>query len=69
MIFTNPMELSPNAALALVLPLCAAVGLVYKTIRVRYLRQLPLAVLWLWVMVVMGLAALGVVFYLLVTYA
>ena len=40
-IFTSPMNLSFEAELWLLLPLLAAVGLVYKTIRIDDLRRLP----------------------------
>ncbi len=52
----------------LVLPLLAVVAVVYKTIRVRHLRQLPLQVLALWAYMLVGLLALAAVFYVLVEY-
>ena len=65
MIFEYPMEMSPSTALSLVLPLCATVAVVYKAVRVKTLRQLPLQILWLWLYIFAGLVVLSVVFYLL----
>ena len=66
-VFVNPMELGINH-LWLVLPLCAVLAVVYKTIRVRHLRDLPLQVLGLWAYILVGLLLLGGGFYLLLEY-
>ena len=58
-LFYNPMTLGFHSELWLVLPLCAAVGLVYKTIRVHDLRHLPRDVLVLMVYMVAGLVFLA----------
>ena len=42
--------------------------MIYKTVRVRRLRRLPIEILWLWAQMSVGLAVLGVVFYLLLEY-
>lgn len=65
--FTNPVLIGSNY-LWLLVPLCMVLALVYKTIRVQYLRHLPLAVLGLWVYILLGLSALGAAFYLLLEY-
>ena len=52
----------------LVLPLCAVVALVYKTIRVEHLRQLPGQILALWAYMAAGLAVLAAALALLVVY-
>jgi hypothetical protein len=39
-IFDAPMRLSTTAALWLLLPICAVVSLVYKTLRARTVRQI-----------------------------
>jgi len=66
-LFVNPIELGVNHVW-LVLPLCAVLAVVYKTIRVPHLRQLPLQVLTLWAYILLGLAGLGVAFFLLLEY-
>jgi hypothetical protein len=66
-LFWNPMQMGQDA-LWLVLPLCAVVGVVYKTVRVQTLRQLPLAVLGLWLYMLVGLSCLAVALYVLIEY-
>ena len=66
-LFLNPIGLGANH-IWLVLPLCAVLAVVYKTIRVERLRQLPLQILGLWAYILIGLAALGVAFFLLLEY-
>ena len=63
----KPIPMGPEHVW-LVLPLCAVAAVVYKTIRVRRLRQLPLAILGLWAYMAVGLTALGLVFFLLLEY-
>ncbi len=59
-LFVNPMELPTGALLWLLLPLCAAVGIVYKTVRIDNLRRLPVSIGVLVVLMIVGLVALGV---------
>jgi hypothetical protein len=66
-LFVNPVRMGQDS-LWLVLPLCAAAGVVYKAIRVRNLRQLPLQVLGLWAYMLVGLLILCVALYLLQRY-
>ncbi|KKM02375.1 hypothetical protein LCGC14_1785060 [marine sediment metagenome] len=66
-IFVNPVEMG-SGHIWLVLPLCGMLAAIYKTIRVRHLRQLPLAILSLWAYLLVGLIVLGVAFYLLLEY-
>ncbi len=66
--FLQPVQMSWDVALWLVLPLCAVVAVVYKTIRVHHLRQLPLQILGLWGYILFGLIFLGVAFHLLLEY-
>ena len=66
-IFLQPVPMGENA-LWLVLPLCAAVGAAYKTVRVRHLRRLPMQILGLWAYMLVGLVALGLALYLLQYY-
>lgn len=59
-LFYHPLPLSADGHLWLILPLCAAVGIVYKTIRTERLRRLPGQVLAVMGYMVVGLIALGV---------
>ena len=67
-LFVEPIELG-SGHIWLVLPLCAALAVVYKTIRVKHLKDLPLAILGLWAYLLVGLVILGLSFYLLLEYA
>ncbi len=67
MIFKHPIQMGVNH-IWLVLPLCMVLAVVYKTIRVKYIRQLPLQILGLWAYIFAGLTALAVAFWLLVEY-
>ena len=49
----------------LLLPLLAAVAVVYKTIRVRDLRNLPLQIFILWAYMAAGLVGLAAALYVL----
>ncbi|HUT61120.1 MAG TPA: hypothetical protein VNA25_25005 [Phycisphaerae bacterium] len=66
--FYNPMPMSSATVLWLVLPLCASVAMVYKTVRTKDVRRLPWEVLWLFVYMVVGLIVLGVGLWLLMKY-
>jgi len=66
-IFVNPIQLGIHHVW-LVLPLCAVLAVVYKTIRVEHLRHLPKAVLSLWAYMAGGFIVLGVAFWILVEY-
>ncbi|MCD4825983.1 MAG: hypothetical protein K8S55_15435 [Phycisphaerae bacterium] len=67
-IFYNPMTFSPHAALWLVLPVCLAVAMVYRTLRIGDIRQLPIRILALWGYIIGGLALLGGGFWLLLRF-
>jgi hypothetical protein len=66
-LFVNPVQMGQDS-LWLVLPLCAVVAVVYKTVRIRNLRRLPMQILGLWGYMIGGLVALGVAFWLLLEY-
>ena len=66
-LFVNPILMGPGS-LWLVLPLCAVGAIVYKTVRVDRLRRLPMQILRLWIDIALGLAVLGVAFWLLLEY-
>ena len=68
MLFYNPMILSTHRLIWLVLPVCASVAIVYKTVRTQNLRRLPIEIGVLFGYLVGGLAALGVGLYLLQRY-
>ena len=59
-LFHNPITLSFDGELWLLLPLLAGVAIVYKAIRVKYLRDLPREILILMGYMVGGLAVLCV---------
>ncbi len=44
----------------LLLPLCLSISIVYKTLRCRHLRDVPLAALVLWITIVAGMYAVGI---------
>ena len=58
-LFVHPQVLPFDAILWLVLPLCASVAIVYKTIRVDDLRRLPVQAGILIIFMLGGLLALG----------
>jgi hypothetical protein len=67
-LFYHPVQWSSDSLLWLVLPLSAALAIVYKTVRTRDLRRLPLEVLVLMVLLVVGMVALGVGLWLVQEY-
>ena len=58
-LFVHPQILPFDMILWLVIPLCASVAIVYKTIRVHNLRQLPVQAGSLIILMLGGLFALG----------
>jgi len=67
-LFYNPITVSFNSELWLLLPLCAAVGLIYKAIRVEYLSQLLIEYVKLLAYMAFGLVALCVLLWATHTY-
>ena len=59
-LFHNPVTISFQAEMWLLLPLCAAVAVVYKTIRAQSLRRLPWEILGLLGYMAVGLVVLCV---------
>lgn len=57
-LFYNPITLGWNMEMWLVLPLCAAVGLVYKAVRVEHISELPWEYLKLLIYMACGLFTL-----------
>ena len=66
-LFVNPIEMGRNH-IFLVAPVLAVVALVYKTIRVKHLRDLPLQVVSVWATMLVGLAVLCAALYFLIEY-
>ncbi len=60
-LFYHPMELPAWAQLWLILPLCIAVALVYKALRVKQLKALPRDLVLLLAYMAGGLVSLAVV--------
>jgi len=58
-LFVHPYVMPFDMILWLVIPLCISVAIVYKTIRVRDLRQLPVQAGILVIFMIVGLFALG----------
>ena len=67
-IFQNPAPLHAGTVLWLVIPLCAAVAVVYKTLRTKDVRRLPWEAGGLLLYIAAGLVALGAGLWLLVQY-
>jgi len=67
-LFVHPIELGRDH-LWLVVPMCVLVAVVYKTIRAKHLRDLPIQIVGLCLYILVGLAMLGVAFHFLLEYA
>ncbi len=59
--------LSGGQRMALILPLCLSIAVVYKTLRCREMREIPMAALILWGTVVLGMYAVAVGMWVLFT--
>ncbi len=59
-LFAHPLDLNRWQQTLLLLPLCLAISLVYKTTRCSSLRELPVAVLVHFVTIVVGMYVVGV---------
>ena len=64
-LFHHPMTLRFGSLLWLLLPLCASVSIIYKTIRSDNIRRLHLQILSLMALMLVGLVALGLGLWLL----
>lgn len=58
-VFTQPVILSRTVHLLLLLPLCLAISIVYKTTKCETVREIPVAVLGSWLTIVISMYALG----------
>jgi hypothetical protein len=59
-LFITPLTCDRRAGMLLLLPLCLAISVVYKTIKCRELREVPLAVLVSWITILVAMAVVGV---------
>jgi hypothetical protein len=59
-VFVNPPMLSRWQQALLLLPLCLAVSVVYKTTKCESVHEIPFAVLKNWVTIVVGMYAVGI---------
>jgi len=64
-LFLNPITLSRWASIILLLPLCLAVSVVYKTIKCGNVRDIPLASVVSWITIVVSMYAVGIALFLL----
>jgi len=59
-LYVDPVELEGWQRLLLLLPLCLAIAVVYKTTKCDRLRDVPLASVVLWITIVIGMYVVGV---------
>jgi len=59
-LFLNPVTLDRWQSMVLLLPLCLAVSIVYKTTKCGNVRDVPLASVVSWVTIVVGMYAVGI---------
>ena len=65
MLFLNPMTLGRWQSMVLLLPLCLAVSVVYKTTKCGNVHDIPLASVVSWITIVVGMYAVGIALFLL----
>ncbi|HEY3244000.1 MAG TPA: hypothetical protein VGM03_11690, partial [Phycisphaerae bacterium] len=59
-IILSYLTVSPWGHKWLLLPLCLSISIVYKTLRCRRLRDVPLSALVLWITIIIGMYAVGI---------
>lgn len=64
-IFLRPIEWE-SGQLPMLLPLCLAVAIVYKTIKLNDLRRLPVAVVLLWFTMILSMIAITIAIYIII---
>jgi len=64
-LFVNPIMFSRRTGLFMLLPLCLAISIVYKTIKIDDLRKIPAAVAASWATIVLGMCAVGIAVFIL----
>jgi hypothetical protein len=60
-LFVEPIQLTGWWRLAMMLPLCLGIAVVYKALKLDDLRSLPIGSIALWATLVAGMMAVGVV--------
>jgi hypothetical protein len=68
-VFIHPMVLNKWQEALMLLPLCLAISVVYKTTKSVSLREIPAASLVSWVTIVIGMYAVGAALLLLFSWA
>jgi len=58
-LFTSAIRLQGPERFFLMFPLCLSIAIIYKTIRLEDLRELPKAAAVLWVTIVVGMCLVG----------
>jgi len=64
-LFINPITFGRWQSILLLLPLCLAISVVYKTIKCDNIREIPLASVVSWVTIVVGMYAVGIALFVL----
>lgn len=59
-VFLQPVVLARWQQMLMLLPLCLAVSVVYKTTRCERIREIPWAALVSWVTIVLGMYVVGI---------
>lgn len=60
-IFLSPVSLSRGQQLFMLLPLCLAISVVYKTTKCENVRDIPWAAFVSWITIVLGMFVVGIV--------
>jgi hypothetical protein len=58
-LFVSPIHITGSGKVALIVPLCLSISVVYKTTKLNDLRSLPLSALGLCATIVCGMYAVG----------
>ena len=58
--FIDPIDVVGWQKMLLMLPLCLAISIVYKTTKCDELREVPVAAIVLWITIVAGMFAVGI---------
>lgn len=64
-VFIQPASLTRAQQMLMLLPLCLAISIVYKTTKCERIRDIPGAALVSWVTIVAGMYAVGIVLYII----
>jgi len=67
-LFVNPAPIPPAYILWLIIPLCFSVAIIHRTLRAEYLPGLWLRIVRLAIQIIVGLGALAVVMWLILTF-